>query len=51
MSGAVKALEGFESIAITQGEKDFSVTYDPEACSADEIMSAIEAAGEKVTAN
>ncbi|MDF1800019.1 MAG: hypothetical protein P1V81_12645 [Planctomycetota bacterium] len=51
MSGAVKSLEGFESIAITQGEKDFSVTFDPSACSAEEIMAAIEAAGEKVSPN
>jgi len=48
VSGAVKNLEGCDSIDIEVGNLDFSVTYDPEVTTPDQIMEAIRESGEAV---
>lgn len=48
MRGAAQAVEGFQDIQITKGNTNFKITYDNSVTNEDELMAAIEEAGELV---
>ncbi|MDF1837062.1 MAG: hypothetical protein P1V35_04265 [Planctomycetota bacterium] len=48
MRGALKPFESLEIVDLKVGKKDFSVKYDKDKVNPDQIMAAIEKAGEKL---
>lgn len=49
MRGALKPLEGIQSIEIAAGKKEFSVTYDPSKVTVDRLIEALKKRGEEAT--
>ncbi len=49
MRGALKPFKGLEIVDLKVGKKDFSVKYDKNKVKPEQIMAAIEKAGEKLT--
>ena len=48
MRGAAQAVEGFQDIQITKVNTNFKITYDNSVTNEDQLMAAIEEAGELV---
>ena len=46
MRGALKDVAGVSAIAIKEGDKDFSVTYDPSRITPADMVAKLKAAGE-----